>query len=134
MAKCDEGYICRVCGQAVESITDSDLYLRYVLGKVDPEVLHTTPECHIRCNPVLAQFIDDHRFQRVQFDGPMGRENLDDHFVTAQVQLVSQGYRRLWELKNADGLSILEFPLTEFRKQCHPLIPRALAKLASRRW
>ena len=31
--------------------------MRYVIGQLDPEVLHTTRERHIRCNPVLAQFI-----------------------------------------------------------------------------
>ena len=57
MAKCDEGYRCEVCGEDVTSIVDSDLYLRYVIGELDPEVLHTSPERHIRCNPVLAQFM-----------------------------------------------------------------------------
>ena len=40
MAKCEEGYLCEVCGGDVEAITDSDLYLRYVIGELDPEVLH----------------------------------------------------------------------------------------------
>ncbi|MFN6208313.1 MAG: hypothetical protein ACK49R_17935, partial [Planctomycetota bacterium] len=57
MAKCDEGYLCAVCGGDVAEITDSDLYLRYVLGWVDPEVLHTTPDRHLRCKPALSQFI-----------------------------------------------------------------------------
>ena len=57
MAKCDEGYLCEVCGQDVAELTDSDLYLRYVIGLLDPETLHTTRERHIRCNPVLAQYI-----------------------------------------------------------------------------
>ena len=42
MAKCEEGYLCDVCGGDVAEITDSDLYLRYVIGEVDPETLHTT--------------------------------------------------------------------------------------------
>ena len=54
MAKCDEGYLCSVCGGDVENITDSDLYLRYVIGLLDPELLHAQPEKHIRCNPTLA--------------------------------------------------------------------------------
>ena len=57
MAKCDEGYLCDVCGQDVAELTDSDLYLRYIVGMLDPEVLHTTAERHIRCNPTLAQYI-----------------------------------------------------------------------------
>src|SRR5437660_390556 len=40
MAKCDEGYRCDVCGRDVEAITDSELYLRYVLGEVPLEQLH----------------------------------------------------------------------------------------------
>ena len=28
MARCDQGYLCDVCGQDVEAITESDLYLR----------------------------------------------------------------------------------------------------------
>ena len=63
MAKCDEGYLCEVCGTEVEGITDSDRYLRYVIGEVDPEQLHTLKERHLRCNPILAQFIVDERFQ-----------------------------------------------------------------------
>ncbi len=116
MAKCDEGYICHVCGKDVESISQSDLYLRYVLGKVDPEVLHTTPERHIRCNPVLAQFIKDDRFEPVQIEGAMSRLHLDPGYVSEKEALVSRGYRRLWELKSAEGESILDFPLEEFRK------------------
>ena len=44
MAKCDEGYLCCVCGADVEKITDSDLYLRFVIGLLDPELLHAQPE------------------------------------------------------------------------------------------
>ena len=40
MAKCDQGYLCEVCGHDVENMTDSDLYLRYVIGQLDPEMLH----------------------------------------------------------------------------------------------
>ncbi len=43
MARCDQGYLCRVCGEEVEDLIDSDLYLRYIMGWVDPETLHTTP-------------------------------------------------------------------------------------------
>ena len=64
MAKCDEGYLCEVCGEEVEGIGESDLYLRFVIGEMDPEQLHTSPERHIVCNPILAQFIDDDRFKQ----------------------------------------------------------------------
>ena len=116
MAKCDEGYICQVCGEPVESITESDLYLRYVLGKVDPEVLHTTPERHIRCNPVLAQFIEDERFEPVTVEGEMSKERLDTAYVHDRQAVVSRAYQRLWLLKQTPGQSILDFPLDEFRK------------------
>jgi hypothetical protein len=43
VAKCDEGYRCEVCGRDVEAITDSDLYLRFVLGEVPLETLHLSP-------------------------------------------------------------------------------------------
>ena len=43
MAGCERGYLCTVCGQEVEEITDSDLYLRYVLGEVEWEVLQQCP-------------------------------------------------------------------------------------------
>ena len=115
MAKCDEGYICEACGSDVAGITDSDLYLRFVIGMIDPEVLHTTPERHLRCNPLLAQFIDDPRFEPVAVDGDMGLAQLDPEFVKQRSELVSRGYRRLWELAENPGLSILEFPLAEFR-------------------
>ena len=59
MARCDQGYLCDVCGGDVEAIVDSDLYLRYVMGEVDPLALPTMPERHIRCNPAIAQYVVD---------------------------------------------------------------------------
>ena len=47
MAVCEQGYLCEVCGLDVAEITESDLYLRYVLGEVDPETLHVIPRRHI---------------------------------------------------------------------------------------
>lgn len=116
MAKCDEGYLCRVCHNAVDSIVDSDLYLRYVLGRIDPETLHLTPELHLRCNPVIAQFIDDPRFEPVTVDSPMGLAALDPSFVLGQRELISRAYRRLWEIRENPGMSMLDYPLKEFRK------------------
>ena len=34
MARCDQGYLCIVCGEEVENIEDSGLYLRYIIGEV----------------------------------------------------------------------------------------------------
>ena len=69
MALCDQGYLCDVCGEEVETIDESDLYLRYVLGEVDPETLHSSPERHLRCNPTLAQFIVASGFEPVTVEG-----------------------------------------------------------------
>ncbi len=51
MARCERGYLCAVCGHEVEELQDSELYLRYVLGEVEWDMLHKFPERHIRCNP-----------------------------------------------------------------------------------
>src|SRR2546423_9550745 len=48
MARCEEGYLCDVCGAEVAEITDSDLYLRYILGEVSLASLHVSRERHIR--------------------------------------------------------------------------------------
>ena len=114
MAKCDQGYRCEVCGDDVTSIVDSDLYLRYVIGELDPEVLHTSPERHIRCNPVLAQFIEHDAFVPISVSGPFDRSQLDDQYVKSRVNLVSRGYERLLEIANADGdRDVTTYPLPE---------------------
>lgn len=112
MAKCDEGYLCEVCGEDVGSLVDSDLYLRYVIGMLDPEVLHTSRERHLRCNPSLAQFIVDERFEPVVVEGPFDKRTLDPEFVTEREELVSRGWRRLRELTQLD-LPIIDYPLPE---------------------
>ena len=69
MARCDTGYLCEVCGRDVEAITESDLYLRYVLGEVPIYHLHQLPERHVRCNPAVAQYVVDSRFEPVVWRG-----------------------------------------------------------------
>src|SRR6056297_237987 len=114
MATCDQGYRCEVCGEDVTSIVDSDLYLRYVIGELDPEVLHKTPERHLRCNPVLAQFIDDDRFDAVDVGGMMDRRHLDGSFVAQRCELVSRGYRRLHEIIAWEGnRDVTTYPLAD---------------------
>ena len=113
MAKCDEGYICGVCGRDVPSIAESDLYLRYVIGLVDPEVLHTMSERHIGCNPKLAQFIVTDQFEPVTVEGEWCKSKLDPAYVQEREKLVTRGWHRLQELCEMDGASILEFPLPE---------------------
>ncbi|NND99137.1 MAG: hypothetical protein HKN47_17610 [Pirellulaceae bacterium] len=114
MAKCDEGYLCDVCHNDVSSIVESDLYLRYVIGELDPEVLHTTPERHIRCNPVLAQFIRHEDFPRVTVDGQLSRDNLDPQYVQERQSLVTRGYARLLEIASTQGdRDVTAYPLPE---------------------
>lgn len=113
MAKCDEGYLCEVCGKDVENVTDSDLYLRYVIGLLDPELLHAQPERHLRCNPTLSQFIVDKDFEPVVVEGEFSKTKLDADFVSAREQLVTRGWKRLQEIPSLGEVSILEFPLPE---------------------
>jgi hypothetical protein len=116
MAICEEGYLCDVCGEEVEELTDSDLYLRYVLGEVDPEQLHQIPERHIRCNPTLAQFIATPDFPPVVVEGVFARSELDPIFVAREEARVTRGYLRLQELPRL-GLPITEYPLPETRSR-----------------
>src|SRR5947199_6964660 len=84
MARCEQGYLCDVCGADVEAITDSDLYLRYVLGEVSPHELPRMRERHVRCNPATAQFIRDPAFPPISCDGTFAREALDPAYVAVQ--------------------------------------------------
>lgn len=115
VAKCEQGYLCDVCGREVESITDSDLYLRFVLGEVRPEELHLSRERHLRCNPAVAQFIVDPAFGTVRCDGPFGKEQLDPSYVTEQEQRVTRAWKRLQELPGL-SVALLEYPLPEVRR------------------
>jgi hypothetical protein len=112
MTRCEQGYLCDVCGGDVAAITDSDLYLRYVLGEVPPEQLHLLRERHIRCNPALAQFIVDPGLAPVRCEGIFAKETLDPEYVAAEEARVTRGWRRLQELPRL-GLTILEYPLPE---------------------
>jgi hypothetical protein len=114
MAKCDQGYRCQVCGEDVERLIESDLYLRFVIGELDPEVLHTSPERHIRCNPVLAQFIEHESFEPVIVAGELSRNSLDAEFVRRRVDLLSRGFARLIEIEHGDkGRDLTTYPLPE---------------------
>ena len=111
MAKCDEGYRCEACGRDVEVVTESDLYLRFVLGEVPLELLHRLSERHLRCNPALAQYIVDPGFEPVACDGPFAKSEMDPEFVAAEERRVSRGYRRLLAIPTL-GLSVPEYPLS----------------------
>jgi hypothetical protein len=112
--RCEEGYLCDVCGGDVGEITESDLYLRYVIGMLDPETLHTASERHVRCNPVLAQFIVDEAFPPVVVEGEFDKRTLDAAYVRERESLVTRGYRRLREVAHLD-LPIIDYPLPEVR-------------------
>lgn len=110
MARCERGYLCEVCGREVGSITESDLYLRYVLGEVPPEQLHLLPERHLRCNPALAQYIVDAAFEPIRCEGVFAKEGMDRAFVAIEEARVTRGWRRLQELPSL-GIPIIEYPL-----------------------
>jgi hypothetical protein len=112
MAICEQGYLCDVCGCDVAELTESDLYLRYVLGEVAPESLHLTPERHIRCNPVLAQFIVVDGFEPVLAGGFFDKSSLDPDFVADEERRVTRGYLRLLEVMSLE-LPIIDYPLPE---------------------
>jgi hypothetical protein len=94
----------------VEAITESDLYLRYVLGEVPLEVLHRLPERHIRCNPALAQHVVADGFEPVTCEGPFDKRHLDLGHVAAEDRRVTRGWRRLQALPTL-RLTIAEYPL-----------------------
>jgi hypothetical protein len=112
MARCEQGYLCDVCGDEVHDITESDLYLRYVTGAIDSTNLLSTRERHIRCNPIDAQFIVDPAFESVLVEGPFAKANLDAADVRRREELLTRGWRRLQELQQL-GLPVSEYPLPE---------------------
>ena len=114
MALCEQGYLCDVCGLDVETIEESDLYLRYVLGEVDPETLHVSRERHLRCNPTLAQFIVAEGFEPVEVEGYFSKAGLDPEFVASEEARITRGYLRLKDLTGL-GVPIAEYPPPEVR-------------------
>ena len=112
MAACDTGYICDVCGNDVEAITESDLYLRYIMGEVSPLELPRQRERHIRCNPAMAQYIVDPAFEPVACESAFAKGSLDAEYVVQQETLVTRAWKRLQEIPQL-GISIPEYPLPE---------------------
>jgi hypothetical protein len=110
MAGCERGYLCTVCGDDVEEITDSVLYLRYVLGEVEWDQLNRAPETHIRCDPIVAQFIVDASFEPVSSEGAFAKAHLDPEFVKAEEERVTRAYLRLKEVAQTN-LPIADYPL-----------------------
>jgi hypothetical protein len=110
MARCEQGYLCDVCGEEVEEITDSDLYLAYVLGEVVAESLPCRRERHVRCNAERAQYVVDPAFEPVRCEGPFAKEALDAEFVAQEEARITRGWRRLQEIPRL-GISIEDYPL-----------------------
>jgi hypothetical protein len=126
MAGCERGYLCTVCGDDVEEITDSVLYLRYVMGEVDWDQLNRAAETHIRCHPILAQFIVDSSFEPVRCEGSFAKDQLDADFVRSEEERVTVAYCRLRELAET-SLPIAEYPLPHViaRRDPGPLMTEA---------
>ena len=111
MANCDGGYFCYHCREYVENITESELYLRYVLGEVAFDNLLKLPDGHIRCNPNIAQYIDDDRFPPVSpEESALRKENQDPGFVRSEVEKVTRAWRHLQSLPGS-GIPVEEYPL-----------------------
>ncbi len=118
MARCDQGYLCDVCGDEVENIRESDLYLRFVIGEIAAKSLLAAPERHLRCNPVTAQFIDHPDFEPVVLEGDFDRRLFDADYSRQRAELVTRGWLRLQELfELAQTVPLPEYPLPEFRQR-----------------
>lgn len=111
MAKCDQGYLCVICGEEVKRIDQSELYLRYVLGWVDGNSLNAQPERHLRCSPAIAQFIVDEAFSPVSHEGPMDKRQLDAQFRAQREAEITRGFHRLQYLqKHRRNHTIDDYP------------------------
>jgi hypothetical protein len=114
MARCDEGYVCEVCGKPVEKITQSSLYVRYVIGEVESRELLAMPERHLLCDPTLAQYIVSDDFTPVKCEGFFNKHELDTEFVAEREQLVTRGWHRLKEVLK-QKLPISDYPLEDVK-------------------
>ncbi|MFV0443161.1 MAG: hypothetical protein ACK5Q5_06290 [Planctomycetaceae bacterium] len=114
MAHCERGYLCEVCGDEVDDITDSDLYLRFIIGEITARQLLAAPERHLRCNPTLAQFIADENFEPVSVTGPFSKQELDASDAARRQSLVTRGWQRLQVVRDL-GLPISDYPLPEYQ-------------------
>src|SRR5262249_42754791 len=112
MAKCERGYLCAVCGEEVEGIAESDLYLSYVLGEVSGEELLNHPERHIRCNTERARYIVHPSFPVVRCAGMFAKESIDPEYVRSEEERITKAWRRLQELP-ASGAAIGDYPLDD---------------------
>ena len=118
MVQCEQGYLCEVCGEEVSGIGDSDLYLRYVTGQISCQELLGSPERHLTCTPVTAQFIVTPHFPAVEAAGPFNKYDLDRDYVKQQESLLTRGWLRLQELAaSGEAIPLADYPLEEFRTE-----------------
>ena len=110
MARCDEGYPCAACGKDVDAVTESDLYLRFILDEVPLESLHLYPERHVACHPELAQFIAHPDFPPVRCEGAFDKTHMRPDDIEAETRRVTTGWRRLRAIPRL-GLALPEYPL-----------------------
>lgn len=111
MANCDEGYNCDRCGEYVENVMESELYLRYVLGVVPVEELPREPERHIRCGTEFAQFIVDPDFPPVVCEDPgLDKRRLPEEVRLRQEEVFTRAWRRLQEV-HGSGIPVSEYPI-----------------------
>ncbi len=115
MARCEQGYLCEICGDEVHNISDSDLYLRFVIGELRSGQLLSSRERHLRCNPIMAQFIEHPDFEPVIVEGDFDRRLLDENDVRRRVELVTRGWLRLQEIfQLPQPIPLPLYPLPEF--------------------
>lgn len=88
MAKCDEGYLCEVCGQDVAEISQSDLYLRYVVGNLEEALSRWDGESDEPEELLRAWELDDLQISALAFD----REGL----LIGTTDGVVHQYRQAW--------------------------------------
>ncbi len=108
MARCDEGYVCAVCQQPVDTLPESLLYLRYLLGEVGVEALGQHRECHLRCCPEVAQYIVHRDFAAMVCEGPFGKENFDAAFRASEEKRFTEAWTTMHEAAEK-GFSLLSY-------------------------
>jgi hypothetical protein len=99
MSRCEQGYLCAVCGQEVADLADSALYLQLLLNELSPDDLIHRPDCHIRCLPTIAQYIVDPDFTPVTCQGPFAKTGLDPDFVQAEERRITAAWRHLQTMR-----------------------------------
>ncbi|MBI3268593.1 MAG: hypothetical protein HYZ53_06195 [Planctomycetes bacterium] len=113
--KCDHGYFCTVCGEQVETLEDSWLYLRFVLGEAEVRDLPSTKDRHVRCEPEYAQYVVDPEFAPVTDDRPeTDKRRKPPEEAEAREKRVTRAWRHLRSVVGK-GWPIEEYVLPEVR-------------------